>query len=75
MDMIRSLRQPGPVHPSRIDALRGDPYKLHFALKPGISLNEAVAAPLVEAGFQCGTGRVEGHRCEPVPLRDARSCR
>lgn len=65
MDMIRSLRQPGPVHPSRIDALRGDPYKLHFALKPGISLNEAVAAPLVEAGFQCGTVELKATAVNP----------
>ena len=54
MDTIRSLRQPGPIHPNRIDAFRGDAHPLRFALKPGLSLNQAVTAPLVEAGFQCG---------------------
>lgn len=55
MTTIRSLRQPGPVHSSRIDVFRGEPHALHFSLKPGLTLNEAITAPLVEAGFQCGT--------------------
>ena len=54
MATIRSLRQPGPIHPNRIDLFRGDADNLHFTLKPGLSLNQAVTGPLVEAGFQCG---------------------
>ena len=55
MPMIRSLRQPGPVHPNRIDRCRGDVVPLTYTLLPGLTLNEAVTGPLVEAGFQCGT--------------------
>ena len=55
MDAIRSLRQPGPAHPSRIDAFQGDIHPLRFALQPGMSLNQAVTGPLVEAGFHCAT--------------------
>jgi predicted DNA-binding protein with PD1-like motif len=54
MDTIRLLRQPGPIHPSRIDVWPGDANVVHFALKPGLSLNEAITTPLVEAGFQSG---------------------
>lgn len=64
--MIRSLRQPGPINSSRIDAFRGKPYKLDFALKPGISLNQAVTAPLVEAGFQCGTIELKATALNPL---------
>ena len=55
MPTIRSLRQPGPAHPSRIDCFRGQPRPLHFALAPGMTLNEAITAPLVAAGLQSGT--------------------
>jgi predicted DNA-binding protein with PD1-like motif len=55
MKTIRSLRQPGPVHPSRIDSFRGNPQALRFAPRAGVTLNEALTAPLVEAGLQCGT--------------------
>jgi predicted DNA-binding protein with PD1-like motif len=52
---MRSLRQPGPIHPSRVDAFRGDPHALRLDLRRGATLNEAITGPLVEAGFQCGT--------------------
>jgi predicted DNA-binding protein with PD1-like motif len=65
METIRSLRQPGPAHPSRIDVFRGDPHALNFVLKPGLTLNEAVTAPLVEAGFQCGTVTFSGTLLNP----------
>ena len=55
MDTMRSLRQPGPAHPSRIDCFRGDLVELRLDLKPGTTLNEAVTAPMVEAGFTGGT--------------------
>jgi len=55
MQATQSLKQPGPTHPSRIDAFMGTPHTLHFVLKPGDTLNEAITAPLVEAGFQSGT--------------------
>jgi predicted DNA-binding protein with PD1-like motif len=65
MQTSRSLRQPGPTHPSRIDAFRGDLSALHFGLKSGLTLNEAIAAPLVEAGFQCGTVTFKGAGLHP----------
>jgi predicted DNA-binding protein with PD1-like motif len=55
MQTIRHLRQPGPIHPSRIDCFRDQPHAMRFALQPGLTLNEAITAPLVQAGFQSGT--------------------
>jgi predicted DNA-binding protein with PD1-like motif len=55
MPTIRSLRQPGPPHPDRIESFRGDPLPLRYALKPGATLNEAITSPLVQAGFQSAT--------------------
>lgn len=60
MHAMRSLRQPGPTHPNRIDCFRGDPHALRFALKAGATLNEALTAPLVEAGFRCGAVTFKG---------------
>lgn len=65
METIRSLRQPGPVHPSRIDCFRGDIQALHFILKPGVTLNQAITTPMVEAGFQCGTVTFKGTALNP----------
>ncbi len=55
MPTMRTLRQPGPVHPTRIECCRGDSVPLHFPLADGVTLNDAVTGPLVKAGFQCGT--------------------
>jgi predicted DNA-binding protein with PD1-like motif len=52
---MRTLVQPGPVHPRRIDWFRDDPHALRFPLRAGATLNEALTAPLVAAGFQAGT--------------------
>jgi hypothetical protein len=52
---MRRLTQPGPVHPDRIDMCLGTPEELRFTLKAGSTLNEALTAPMVAAGFQCGT--------------------
>lgn len=65
METIRSLQQPGPAHPSRIDAFRGTPHALHFTLTPGVTLNEAITAPLIEAGFQSGTVTFKGTALNP----------
>lgn len=55
MQTIRSLRQPGPPHPRRIDCARGDLEAMRYELPAGATLNEAVTGPLVKAGFQCGS--------------------
>jgi predicted DNA-binding protein with PD1-like motif len=65
MQTIWSLRQPGPVHPTRIDCFRGDVYPLHFDLKPGLTLNEAITSPLIDAGFGCGTVTFRGTELNP----------
>ncbi|HBK08737.1 MAG TPA: DUF296 domain-containing protein [Acetobacteraceae bacterium] len=52
---MRSLRQPGPPHPNRIDCFRGEAVTLHFNLEPGLTLNEAITGPLLKAGFQSAT--------------------
>jgi predicted DNA-binding protein with PD1-like motif len=55
MPTIRSLRQPGPVHPDRIDCCPGDMVPLRYTLAPGLTLTEAITGPLTQAGFQCAT--------------------
>lgn len=48
---MRSLHQPGPAHLERIACVRGTPASLRFRLRPGVSLNDAVCGPLMDAGF------------------------
>jgi predicted DNA-binding protein with PD1-like motif len=62
---MRSLRQPGPVHPQRIDVVRGHVRELRYALTPGATLNEAITAPLIEAGFQAATVTFAGVTLAP----------
>jgi predicted DNA-binding protein with PD1-like motif len=72
--MMRTLHQPGPVHPDRIDVLRAEPRLLRFRLQPGLTLNEALTAPLVEAGFQSAAVTVRGATMDPFRyVRPARS--
>src|SRR4051794_1428973 len=52
---MRTLRQPGPRHPVRIDAIPAAPHALRLTLPAGATLTEALTAPMVAAGFQCGT--------------------
>lgn len=52
---MRTLTQPGPVHPRRIDVFRGEPRTLRFPLHAGLTLNDALTGPMTEAGFQSGT--------------------
>jgi predicted DNA-binding protein with PD1-like motif len=52
---MRTLVQPGPVHPRRIDWFRGDLQSLRFPLRAGTTLNEALTGALFEAGFQSAT--------------------
>jgi predicted DNA-binding protein with PD1-like motif len=65
MQTIRSLRQPGLPHPTRIDCFRGDPVALPYSLRTGVSLNEAITAPLVQAGFQSATITLNGTELHP----------
>jgi predicted DNA-binding protein with PD1-like motif len=65
MKMIRSLRQPGRPHPNRIDVCRADAEALRIRLEPGVTLNEALSRPLVQAGFQSGTVTLAGIAVSP----------
>jgi predicted DNA-binding protein with PD1-like motif len=62
---MRTLVQPGPVHPVRIDHFGGDLVPLRFVLRAGLSLTEALTGPLVEAGFQSATLVVKGAALNP----------
>jgi predicted DNA-binding protein with PD1-like motif len=52
---MRTLKQPGPVHPERITWFRGELRSLRFALPAGATLNQALTEPLVAAGLQSAT--------------------
>ena len=52
---MRTLQQPGPVHPRRIESFGGIAHTLTFPLRTGLSLLEAATGPLVEAGWRGGT--------------------
>lgn len=62
---MRTLVQPGPVAPVRIDARGGEAETLSFALAPGLTLHDAVAGPMAAAGFQGGTVEVRGGVLNP----------
>lgn len=74
---MRSLIQPGPTHPIRIDCHQGTARELRFTLHPGTSLNEAVTAPLIQAGFQSAVVTIRDaplnpfHYVMPGPPDDA----
>jgi predicted DNA-binding protein with PD1-like motif len=55
MQTIRSLRQPGPPHPDRIDCFRGEAISLHYRFRTSVTLNDAITTPLMQPGFQSGT--------------------
>jgi predicted DNA-binding protein with PD1-like motif len=62
---MRHLVQPGPVHPDRIESIRGDLVPLRFTLRRGLTLTEALTGPLVEAGFQSATVVMKGGALNP----------
>ena len=48
---MRHLIQPGPAPPERIEACEGRSQRLEFSLQPGLTLNDALTRPLVNAGM------------------------
>ena len=62
---MRTLVQPGPVHPVQIDSFGGDLVPLRFVLRAGLSLTDALTGPLVEAGLQSATLVVKGGALNP----------
>lgn len=63
---MRSLRQPGPEHPTRIDCFHGEARQIHITLRAGTTLNDAITAPLVAAGFQAATVTIAGAALNPL---------
>ena len=64
---MRTLIQPGPVHPRRIDSFRGHARRLTIAAPAGATLLAGLTAPLVEAGFGAAVLRFAG--AEVMPFR------
>lgn len=62
---MRSLRQPGPIHPQRIDSFGVFAQRLTFELRTGMSLLEAATGPLVDAGWRGGTLTFSGAAFDP----------
>ena len=62
---IRHIPQPGPVDPVRIESLEGSGQALELVLKPGLSLIDAIAKPLLAAGFEAAAVRLEGGSLMP----------
>jgi predicted DNA-binding protein with PD1-like motif len=62
---MRSLVQPGPIHPRRIDSFAGEARVLTFPLRTGVSLLASVTGPLVDAGWRGGTLTIEGGALNP----------
>ncbi len=62
---MRTLVQPGPVHPRRIESFAGAVRTLNFPLRTGLSLLEAATGPLVEAGWRGGTLSFTGATFDP----------
>lgn len=61
----RRLIQPGPPAVERIESLVGSSRHLRFQLTPGLTLNDAVAAPLLAAGLEGATLRLQGGALAP----------
>jgi len=62
---MRSLVQPGPASAARIETLAGVCARLEFALEPGLTLADAICAPLIEAGVRGATLRFAGAVLKP----------
>jgi predicted DNA-binding protein with PD1-like motif len=62
---MRSLVQPGPVHPRRIDSFAGIAETLSFPLCTGLTLLKSVTGPLVDAGWRGGTLTMTGGALNP----------
>jgi predicted DNA-binding protein with PD1-like motif len=62
---MRSLVQPGPLSPARIETLRGVCTRLDFMLEPGLTLADAIARPLMKAGVRGATLRFADVTLQP----------
>src|ERR1700722_17218904 len=76
---MRTLLQPGPVHPRRIESFGATAQSLTFPLRVGATLLDAATEPLVAAGWRGGPGgrppELRPSRFKSVSLCDARAAR
>lgn len=56
---LRALKQPGPVAARRFESVCAPLEELEIVLEPGLSLNEAIARPLMAAGWEGGSVHFE----------------
>ncbi|MFG1344638.1 DUF296 domain-containing protein [Xanthobacter autotrophicus DSM 431] len=61
----RRIQQPGPEAPDRIESAVGRLQVLDFTLEPGLTLNSAITAPLVAAGFRAAQVELSGGALGP----------
>ncbi|WP_040854636.1 DUF296 domain-containing protein [Phyllobacterium sp. YR531] len=62
----RRLLQPGPVAAQRFESFEGRGRQLEFMLQPGLSINEAIARPLLAANIRTATLQIEGGAFAPL---------
>ena len=62
---MRRIDHPGPAASERIAAVTGSAVPLRFVLEPGLTVDEAVAAGMRNAGCIGGFVEFRGGRCEP----------
>lgn len=65
MDAPRRVRQPGPAAAERLESAVGRLTVLDFTLQPGLTLNAAVAGPLLEAGMAGAQVEISGGALAP----------
>ena len=62
---MRRIEHPGPAAAERYAAVPGAAVPIRFSLEPGLTVDEAVAAGMSEAGCIGGFVEFRGGRCEP----------
>ncbi|MHC1551770.1 PCC domain-containing protein [Phyllobacterium sp. K27] len=62
----RSLIQPGPIATQRFESFESEGRKFEFILTPGISINEAIARPLLAQNFRAAALTIEGGTFAPL---------
>ena len=71
---MRTLKQPGPIHPARIDSISGNARWVEFTVPAGVTLLDGVTGPLAAAGFGAACVRFSEARVDPFRyVRPARA--
>ncbi|MFS8038440.1 DUF296 domain-containing protein [Xanthobacter sp. AM11] len=65
MEASRRVEQPGPEAPERLESAVGRLVRLDFTLEPGLTLNAAVAGPLLRAGLAGAQVEISGGALSP----------